>query len=54
MPLPDFTSPSGAADAGVAPTRKPWIAPAVTELPKLQNLTLQTGSPVGGNQSAFP
>jgi hypothetical protein len=40
---------------GDAPTpRKPWVAPSVAELPKLQNLTLQTGGPVGGNQSTFP
>ena len=53
MPHTDSTSPRQPAERD-ATTRKPWVAPSVTELPKLQNLTLQTGSPIGGNQSAFP
>jgi len=28
--------------------RKPWVAPAVTELPKLTDLTLDSGDPIGG------
>ena len=30
------------------PQRKPWVAPAVRELPKLTDLTLMTGSAIGG------
>lgn len=29
-------------------TKKAWVAPEVTELPRLTDLTLQTGSPIGG------
>jgi len=28
--------------------RRPWVAPAVTELPKLTDLTLDSGDPIGG------
>lgn len=28
--------------------RRPWVAPAVTELPKLTDLTLASGDPIGG------
>jgi hypothetical protein len=28
--------------------RRPWVSPAVTELPKLTELTLQSGDPIGG------
>jgi hypothetical protein len=31
-----------------APLRQPWIAPSVTELPKLSELTLQSGAPIDG------
>jgi hypothetical protein len=35
--------------------RKRWIAPAVVELPRLQNLTLQTtGGGVPGDGSVIP
>ena len=37
--------------------RKPWIAPAITDLPRLENLTLQTGGAGGidgGGGSVFP
>ena len=34
--------------------RKSWIAPMVTDLPRLENLTLQTGSPVDGGPSITP
>ena len=30
------------------PQRKLWVAPQVRELPKLTDLTLQTGSAIGG------
>jgi hypothetical protein len=40
--------------------RRPWIAPAVTELPRLTELTLQTGpgilgggNPNGGGSTVF-
>ena len=35
-------------DRPAAITRAPWIVPRVTDLPKLTELTLQTGSPIGG------
>jgi hypothetical protein len=28
--------------------RKPWVRPELRDLPKLTDLTLQTGSPIGG------
>jgi hypothetical protein len=28
--------------------RRPWVPPAVTELPKLTDLTLQSDDPIGG------
>jgi hypothetical protein len=28
--------------------RKPWLTPEVVDLPKLTDLTLQTGSPIPG------
>jgi hypothetical protein len=28
--------------------RRPWVSPAVTELPKLTELTLDSGDPIGG------
>lgn len=28
--------------------KKPWVKPEVTELPRLTDLTLQTGGPIGG------
>ena len=28
--------------------RKPWVEPRVEDLPKLTDLTLLTGSPIGG------
>jgi hypothetical protein len=38
--------------------KKRWVEPAVTDLPRLTDLTLQTGSPVGdpagGGSSVFP
>jgi hypothetical protein len=29
-------------------TRRPWVAPAIRELPKLTDLTLQTGGGIPG------
>jgi hypothetical protein len=29
-------------------SKRPWVAPEVTELPRLTDLTLQTGSPIPG------
>jgi hypothetical protein len=34
--------------------RKSWIAPEVKDLPRLENLTLQTGSPIDGGPSIIP
>ena len=34
--------------------RKRWIAPAVVDLPRLENLTLQTGGTIPGDQSVYP
>jgi hypothetical protein len=37
------------------PKRMPWVRPEITELPKLTNLTLQTGSPIpGGGDTRGP
>jgi hypothetical protein len=30
------------------PLRRPWVTPQLTELPRLTDLTLQTGFPIGG------
>jgi hypothetical protein len=38
-----------------AAPRKSWIAPEVKDLPRLENLTLQTGGPpIDGGPSIFP
>jgi len=29
--------------------RRPWVAPVVTDLPRLTDLTLTTGSPIPGS-----
>jgi hypothetical protein len=34
--------------------RKIWIAPAVIDLPRLENLTLQTGGTIPGDPSVYP
>lgn len=31
------------------PKQRPWVRPEIRELPKLTNLTLQTGSPIPGD-----
>jgi hypothetical protein len=48
------------AESGDDEIRRPWIPPAVHDLPKLTDLTLQTGSPIvggggtgGGGSSVF-
>jgi len=33
--------------------RRPWTAPALSELPRLTDLTLATGGGVGGGPSLF-
>lgn len=44
-----MSSAFGSHDAVPAPVaRAPWVAPCVTDLPKLTELTLQTGSPIDG------
>lgn len=51
----EMTDSTAAAKSPAEPARrKPWVTPAVTDLPPLQNLTLQTGAPIGGSQSVFP
>jgi hypothetical protein len=42
-----FANPSPAVHA--APARAPWITPSVTDLPKLTELTLQTGGLIPGD-----
>jgi hypothetical protein len=34
--------------------RRPWVAPEVLDLPKLTDLTLQTGGGIGGGETVFP
>lgn len=36
------------SDQRSQPTRQPWEAPDIQELPRLTELTLQTGSPIPG------
>jgi hypothetical protein len=44
-----MTTPRRTTDDPTAPiARAPWIVPSVTDLPKLTDLTLQTGSPIDG------
>ena len=31
-----------------APAKRPWVVPEVKDLPRLTDLTLQTGSPITG------
>jgi hypothetical protein len=38
----------------VAAPRKSWIPPRIEDLPRLENLTLQTGGPIDVNPSIFP
>lgn len=50
QPLRDpMTSQRRTIDDRTAPiARAPWIVPTVTDLPKLTDLTLQTGAPIDG------
>jgi hypothetical protein len=47
------------ATQGSGRRRKPWVVPELRELPRLTDLTLQTGSPIpgtgnpGGGSSVF-
>jgi hypothetical protein len=39
-------------ESGAGPrVKRLWLAPEITELPRLTELTLQTGSPIGGSGS---
>ena len=43
------TSTFGGESPDRAPSgKKPWVAPELVELPRLTDLTLQTGSPIDG------
>ncbi len=42
MPHPEV-DPTHDAGPGAPPARRPWVAPVLTELPPLVQLTLQTG-----------
>lgn len=42
---PDAPDPSNEPSDG----KRPWVSPKVTELPRLTDLTLQTGSPITGD-----
>jgi hypothetical protein len=35
-------------DAPACPRRRPWSTPEIAELPRLTELTLQTGDPIEG------
>ncbi|HSU12785.1 hypothetical protein [Longimicrobium sp.] len=55
------TRPSSAARAAPPAARRPWIAPAVADLPRLTELTLATGpaipgggGPGGGGSTVVP
>ncbi len=40
--------PTSAHSQGAPMDRRPWVAPAIRELPRLTDLTLQTGSGIPG------
>ncbi|MDH3369679.1 MAG: hypothetical protein OEO17_17720 [Gemmatimonadota bacterium] len=43
------TAPNPGPNADLPPTeKKRWTKPQITDLPRLTDLTLQTGSPIGG------
>jgi hypothetical protein len=53
--------PSSAAPAAPPHARRPWVAPAVADLPRLTELTLATGpaipgggGPGGGGSTVIP
>ena len=54
MSLPDKMPTQATTGCDANAVRKQWVAPCVTELPKLKNLTLQTGGSIGGGPSVIP
>ncbi|MDH3291294.1 MAG: hypothetical protein OEO20_10515 [Gemmatimonadota bacterium] len=44
----DYQEPHAQHPGDPTPSRRPWATPQLTELPRLTDLTLQTGSPIGG------
>jgi hypothetical protein len=55
------TRSTSAASAGPPAARRPWVAPAVADLPRLTELTLATGpaipgggGPGGGGSTVIP
>ena len=40
-------------EKGKEAVKRPWIAPALEKLPRLTDLTLQTGDPVPGDEGVF-
>jgi len=47
--MDDFNSAGLRPEADPTPREKRrWVAPEINELPRLTDLTLQTGSPIGG------
>lgn len=47
-PTDRFAPPDSDNDKSADETRREWIEPDLVELPKLSDLTLQTGIPGGG------
>lgn len=35
-----------------SPARRPWVSPAVSDLPRLTQLTLTTGNPIPGGSGS--
>lgn len=46
-------SSDGVHVAGAVHPRS-WVEPEVTDLPRLTDLTLQTGAPIDGGETVFP
>ena len=42
------STPGGEGRDRVPSAKKPWVTPELVELPRLTDLTLQTGSPIDG------
>lgn len=56
-PSPDSeTSGPEGEPTGGGRTRRRWVPPEIKDLPKLNDLTLQTtvGDPIGGDEGVFP
>ncbi len=47
QPLSPGGDPPQPARSG-SPSKRKWVTPEVTELPRLTDLTLQTGTPIPG------